>query len=54
MGAINEKILAAREAGMRTLLIPKENIKDIPCGFTGLNIVGIENINEAYHHVFAS
>jgi len=54
VGAINEKILAARQAGMRTLLIPKENIKDIPCGFTGLNIVGIENINEAYHHVFAS
>lgn len=54
VGAINEKILAARQAGMRTLLIPKENIKDIPCGFEGLNIFGIESIGEAYQYIFAS
>ncbi|MEW6654113.1 MAG: S16 family serine protease, partial [Bacteroidota bacterium] len=56
IGGLNEKLLAARRGGIKTVLIPKDNEKDL---FEikdevkqGLNIVPISTIKEAVPYVF--
>ncbi len=56
IGGLNEKLLAAQRNGMRTVLIPKENEKDLPeipaRVKEGLKIVPIEKIEDAITWVF--
>ncbi|MEN6350205.1 MAG: Lon family ATP-dependent protease [Syntrophomonas sp.] len=52
VGALYEKIHGARQAGIKKILIPGDNIKDIPNRIKGIDIIGIRNIDEAYEHVF--
>ncbi len=56
IGGLNEKLLAAQRNGMRTVLIPKENEKDLPeipaRVKAGLKIVPIEKIEDAIPWVF--
>ncbi|KAB2924114.1 MAG: endopeptidase La [Bacteroidetes bacterium] len=56
IGGLNEKLLAAKRAGIRTVLIPKENVKDlaeITDGVKkGLAIVPVATVDEALPHVF--
>ncbi|MEP0821848.1 MAG: endopeptidase La [Ignavibacterium sp.] len=56
IGGLNEKLLAAQRSGITTVLIPRENLKDlteIPEKVKeGLNIIPIERIEEAMGHVF--
>ncbi len=56
IGGLNEKLLAAKRSGMKKVLIPKENEKDlieIKKEVTdGLTIVPLETIKEAFKHVF--
>jgi ATP-dependent Lon protease len=56
IGGLNEKLLAAQRSGIKTVLIPKENVKDlaeIPAKVKeGLKIVPIETIEEAMPSVF--
>ncbi len=56
IGGLNEKLLAAQRSGIRTVLIPKDNMKDlteIPERVKeGLSIIPIEHIEEAMKHVF--
>lgn len=58
IGGLNEKLLAAQRVKIRTVLIPKENMKDlseIPARVKeGLKIVPIASIEEAIPYVFAS
>jgi ATP-dependent Lon protease len=58
IGGLNEKLLAAQRSGINTVLIPKENVKDlteIPDKVKeGLTIVPIETIEEAIQHTFTS
>jgi ATP-dependent Lon protease len=58
IGGLNEKLLAAQRSGIKTVLIPQENVKDlaeIPDKVKeGLTIVPIETIEEAMNHVFSS
>ena len=57
IGGLNEKLLAAQRSGMKTVLIPQENMKDlteIPDKVKeGLAIVPIGTIEEAMKHVFS-
>ena len=57
IGGLNEKLLAAQRSGITTVLIPKENVKDlseIPDKVKeGLSIVPIETIEEAMRYVFS-
>lgn len=53
VGAIWEKIQAARQAGLRKILLPAANLKDVPAGTKGLEIVPLESIDQAYPHIFA-
>jgi ATP-dependent Lon protease len=56
IGGLNEKLLAAQRSGIKTVIIPKENLKDlieIPEKVKeGLKIIPIETIEEAVGYVF--
>src|SRR6202790_1365812 len=47
VGGVIEKVYAARQAGMRLVLIPKENEPQIRAGTTGGEVVPIANVDEA-------
>ncbi len=56
IGGLNEKLLAAIRVGIKTVLIPKENSKDImelnPFIRENLTIIPVNTILEALDHVF--
>jgi ATP-dependent Lon protease len=56
IGGLQEKLLAARREGMKTVLIPEENRKtlvEIPKQvLEGLEIIPIEKIDDALKYVF--
>ncbi len=56
IGGLNEKLLAAKRSGIKTVLIPKENEKDLveiqEKVKEGLRIVPIEKIQDALKYVF--
>ena len=56
IGGLNEKLLAAQRSGITTVLIPKDNVKDlaeIPQRVKeGLTIIPVETIEDAIKHVF--
>lgn len=56
IGGLNEKLLAAQQSGIKTVLIPKDNEKDlieIPKEIKdGLEIIPIEFIKDAFKYVF--
>jgi ATP-dependent Lon protease len=47
VGGIPEKIFAARMAGIRRVVVPKENLKDVPAGLSGMEIVAAGDVFEA-------
>ncbi|ABZ83592.1 ATP-dependent lon protease [Heliomicrobium modesticaldum Ice1] len=47
VGGIFEKIYGARQAGIRRVLIPKENEKDVPSDLTGIEVIPVETVDEA-------
>ncbi|MBI2428234.1 MAG: endopeptidase La, partial [Ignavibacteriales bacterium] len=56
IGGLNEKLLAAKRAGIKTVLIPKENVKDLTeiqeSVKKGLKIVPVEKVEHALPFVF--
>ncbi|WP_031514294.1 Lon family ATP-dependent protease [Desulfofalx alkaliphila] len=52
VGGICEKIYGARQAGIKKVIIPKENEKDVPTGLKGIKVVAVENVEEMLKHVF--
>ena len=53
VGGVFEKAYGAKQAGIKTLVIPKENAKDIPRGHLGLKIHAVETAEEAFKWIFA-
>ena len=53
VGGVFEKAYGAKQAGIKTLVIPKENDKDIPEGHLGLDIHAVETAEEAFAVLFA-
>ena len=53
VGGVFEKAYGAKQAGITTLLIPKENSKDIPKEHLGLEIHAVETAEEAFKYIFA-
>lgn len=53
VGGVFEKAYGAKQAGVKTLIIPKENEKDIPAGHLGLDIKPVETAEEAFSYIFA-
>lgn len=56
IGGLNEKLLAAQRSGIKTVLIPKENekdLKEIPAKIKeGLSIIPVEMLDEALPYIF--
>lgn len=52
VGGVFEKAYGAKQAGIKTLLIPKENSKDIPKEHLGLEIHEVATAEEAFHFIF--
>lgn len=47
VGGIYEKIFGAKQAGVHTVIIPKENLDEVPSGLRGIEVVAVDNIEEA-------
>ena len=47
VGGIVEKLYAARQAGMRRVLIPRENARDVDRSIAGIEVVLVSNVEEA-------
>lgn len=54
VGGVFEKAYGAKQAGITTLVLPKENAKDIPDNHLGLDIYPVESAEEAFAVLFAS
>ncbi len=54
VGGVFEKAFGAKQAGITTIIIPKENEKDIPTGHLGLDIRPVETVDEALAVLFAA
>ena len=52
VGGIFEKIYGARQAGIGKVIIPVENIKDVPSDITGIQVVPVSDVEDAFVHVF--
>ena len=48
VGGIVEKLYAARQAGMRAILVPKENMREIDRALAGIEVVPIASIEDAF------
>ncbi|MEW8977827.1 MAG: Lon family ATP-dependent protease [Symbiobacterium sp.] len=53
IGGVYEKIYGARQAGMKRIVLPEENRKDVPQGVTGIEICFASTIEEAMALVLA-
>ena len=52
VGGVFEKAYGAKQAGIKTLVIPKENDKDIPKDHLGLEIHQVSSAEEAFEWIF--
>ena len=52
VGGVFEKAYGAKQAGIKTLVIPKENSKDIPPNHLGLQIHAVETAEDAFKYIF--
>lgn len=54
VGGIYEKIFGAKQAGVVTVLIPYENVMDVPKSLKGIKVIPVQNIEEAMKYVFSA
>lgn len=52
VGGVFEKIYGARQAGIKTVLVPVENDKDIPAGIKGIEVIPVSSVEEIIRYVF--
>ena len=52
VGGVFEKIYGARQAGIKTVLVPVENDKDIPVDIKGIKVIPVSSVEELIRHVF--
>ncbi len=52
VGAVHEKIMGDRQAGIHKIIIPWRNKEDIPFNADGIEIIPVKHVNETYSHVF--
>ncbi|MDR7463789.1 MAG: Lon family ATP-dependent protease [Armatimonadota bacterium] len=52
VGGIPEKLVGARQAGMRKVLLPAENLADVGEAPRGLEVVPVATVQEALPHLF--
>ncbi len=47
VGGVFEKIYGAKQAGVKTVIIPQENAKDVPAGLLGVTIHPVDTVEQA-------
>ncbi len=47
IGGVFEKIYGAKQAGMKSIILPRENVKDIPVDIKGIEVIAVETAEEA-------
>jgi len=47
VGGIYEKIFGAKQAGVKTVLIPGENLAEVPTGLKGIEVIAVNDIKDA-------
>lgn len=52
VGGVFEKIYGARQAEIKTVLVPAENTKDIPADIKGIQVIPVSSVEEIIRHVF--
>lgn len=52
VGGITEKIYGAVQAGIKKVLIPEGNIKDVSCNMDEIEIIAVSDIKEVLNNVF--
>lgn len=52
VGGVFEKAYGAKQAGVKTIIIPKENEKDIPGDHLGLEVLPVETVDDALTILF--
>ncbi len=50
IGGVNDKIEAAKETGIKTIIIPKSNEKDVIIDTKGVKVIPVENIAEVLEY----
>jgi len=53
VGGIYEKIFGAKQAGAAKVLIPLDNAIDVPKSLKGIEVIPVQNIEEAMKYVFS-
>ncbi|MDQ2681277.1 MAG: Lon family ATP-dependent protease [Candidatus Eremiobacteraeota bacterium] len=48
VGGIIEKLYAARQAGMRAIVIPKENLREIDATLAGIKVITVSSIDQVF------
>jgi len=48
VGGVIEKLYAARQAGMRAILVPKENLREIDRALAGIDVIPIASVEQAF------
>lgn len=52
VGGVHEKAFGAYNSGVRRVLVPADNARDVPGGLLGLEVVAVGDVHEALRHVF--
>ena len=52
VGGVREKIYGAKRKGIRQVLIPKANLKDVPSNIEGIEVTPVSNIEELLKLLF--
>jgi len=52
VGGVPEKIYGAKQAGVKKVIAPKENAKDIPQQLKNIEVITVDSIEEALEHTF--
>jgi ATP-dependent Lon protease len=52
VGGIFEKVYGARRKGIKLVVVPKDNIKEVPTGLTDIEVKAVETIEELMELVF--
>ncbi|HEY3314170.1 MAG TPA: Lon family ATP-dependent protease [Bacillota bacterium] len=53
VGGIFEKIYGAKQAGMKRIILPRENLKDVPADVRGIEVVAVDTVEEALSYASA-
>lgn len=48
VGGVVEKLYAARQAGMRAMIVPKENLREIDASLAGIEIMPVASVEQAF------